>query len=478
MNLRGRFTVALVGFSLILTAAGSVLAWRVTSRALEDELDEKLLTVAGAAADVGLVGGDLVNLRPGDEASGLWSAYHQRLAPLKEYVEIAYVFGRRGEALVTSEPADSIPIGVPLRFLPAYASEVELAWATGEATTPLFRGGDGRLYKYGFKRLDGSEAMLGVLARADFLDPLERLRRALFLGALLAVILAGVLAYVLAGGIVRPLERLSRAALRIQRGRWDRSVEEARGDEVGRLSRAMERMRLGILQRDEQLRLMLAQVAHEIRNPLGGLELFASAAMEADDPDERRRLLERVGTEVEGLNAIINDFLTFARPLEPQARMHDLREPLRLAAELAGLELRGEGCELVLTLPDEPLLGVADPDHVKRAILNLLKNAADAGTRVWLTAWWQGGEAVVSVVDDGPGISAELRDRVFEAFVTDKERGAGLGLAIVKRLAETNGARVAIGDPVESRAAGDPIPEGGNGAEFRVYFPGSEEFPT
>ena len=65
----------------------------------------------------------------------------------------------------------------------------------------------------------------------------------------------------------------------------DEPVREERGGELGRLSRAMERMREGILHRDEQLRLMLAQVAHEIRNPLGGLELFASAAAETGDAE-------------------------------------------------------------------------------------------------------------------------------------------------------------------------------------------------
>ena len=99
-------------------------------------------------------------------------------------------------------------------------------------------------------------------------------------------------------------------------------------------------MRQGILERDEQLRLMLAQVAHEIRNPLGGLELFASAAADTDDPVERRRLMDRVRSEVAALNAIIDDFLAFARPLSPTREAPDLREPLREAAELARAELR------------------------------------------------------------------------------------------------------------------------------------------
>ncbi len=123
----------------------------------------------------------------------------------------------------------------------------------------------------------------------------------------------------------------------------DEPVATERGQEMGRLSRAMERMRRGIQERDEQLRLMLAQVAHEIRNPLGGLELFASAASETEDAAERDRLIQRVRTEVSGLNGIIDDFLTFARPLAPSRGPTDLREPLREAVELARAEVDRRG---------------------------------------------------------------------------------------------------------------------------------------
>lgn len=478
MSLRRKFALSLVAFSLLLAISGSVMAWRVMGRALEEELDEKLHWVAGAAEAGGIDGSAAQELRPGDEGSFLWRGYHARLVDLTAYVDEAYIFRRGGEALVTSLPAPEVPIGTFLRELDFHRPAIERAWEAGWATTEAFTGPEGRLFKYGFKRLGESDAMLAVLAQTDFLEPLTRLQRTLLAGALVGAGLAALLAYLLATNIVHPLERLSRAAIRIQRGRWDRPVGEERGDELGRLARAMERMRQGILHRDEQLRLMLAQVAHEIRNPLGGLELFTSAALEADDPEERRRLLERVRTEVSALNGIIDDFLAFARPLEPDTRLHDVRQPLREAAELMGLEMRHDGAELRIELPSDPLMARADPDHLKRIVLNLLKNAAEAGTRVRLAAWWQNGEVVVSIADDGPGVPFELRERIFEPFVTDKEKGAGLGLAIVRRIAQTNGARVELRDPDAEPEHGAEHPFGGNGAEFRVYFPGSEELPV
>jgi signal transduction histidine kinase len=141
------------------------------------------------------------------------------------------------------------------------------------------------------------------------------------------------------------------------------------------------------------------------------------------------------------------------------------------------MQIAWDGGTLTTTLPDEPLLARADPDHVKRAVLNLLQNAAQAGQHVWLDAWWQNGEAVVSVSDDGPGVREELRERVFEPFVTDREQGAGLGLAIVKRVLESNGARVVLVGPEGTGTPGAPARAVGAGAEFRVYFQGSEDLP-
>lgn len=467
MSLRRQFILVLVAFSVCLTAVGGWVAWQETSRTLERELDEKLRWVAGAAAEVGFQGNLLLSLLPGSETTQEWTGTYERLRRLLRYASAVYLFDRQNRALVTTEGPEELPVGTPIFFLELYGPELEQAWATGEASTPLFLGLDGRYYKYGLVRLGSDDVMMAILMRADYLEPLEALRQRILLGSALAAVIAAAVAGLLATTIVEPLERLSRVALRIQRGRLAEPVREERGEELGRLSRAMERMRLGIIQRDEQLRLMLAQVAHEIRNPLGGLELFASAAMDSEDPEERTRLLGRVRYEVEALNQIINDFLIFARPMAPNSQLHDLRQPLREAADLVQAELRRNGASLEVELPEGELMARADPDHLKRIALNLLRNAAEVADRVTLRAWMDRGEAVVSVSDDGPGIAPELRDRIFEPFVTDKEKGAGLGLAIVKRLTEANRGRVELA----SRSAG-------GGAEFRLYFTGSEDLPA
>lgn len=463
MSIRRQFVLVLAIFAVTLTGVGGWVTWRLTSGALEHELDEKLRLAGGAAAAVGLDGSFVLNLEPGDP----WlNAYSQRLWELRRYVADAYIFRRDGTLLVSTEDPKVMATGAKLRAIEPYPEELERAWTTGDATTPLFRGLDGRYYKYGFIRLQQSDAMLAVVMRAEFLEPLASFRRTILVGTMAAGLLAALIAAGLATTIVEPLESLSVVALRIQRGRLDEAVETERSDEIGRLARAMERMRQGIVARDDQLRLMLAQVAHEIRNPLGGVELFATAAAEAEDPEERRRLLDRVRAEIGGLNRIVDDFLSFARPMEPEPVVHDVRGPLEEAAELARREIEVRDGRLDVELPGEPLGARADPDHVKRLTLNLLRNAGQAGMRVRLRAERRDSEVLISVRDDGPGVPSDLRERIFEPFVSDKEQGAGLGLAIVRRLAEANGGRVELVElvePVEAEGAG-------TGAEFRVYF--------
>lgn len=433
-------------------------------------MDRRLEAVAGAFAAAGLRAQDLLNIEPGDEGNDqtLWWPNYHKLMGLTRWVDAAYVFRSNNTVLVSTEGVP-LRVGTRLRWLDGYQAELQQAWLEGSATTPQFVGEDGRLYKYGFVRVENHDAMLGVLIQAEFLEPLIRLQTALILAGMLAVLAAVFLAGLLAANVVRPIERLSRVAIRIQRGRMSEPVATESGKELGRLSRAMERMRRGIMQRDEQLRLMLAQVAHEIRNPLGGLELFTSAASESEDPVERKRLLDRVRAEIRDLNDIIDDFLTFARPMRPGPELHDVRAAILEAGELVEMELHQRDGALEVLLPDHPLLAQADPEHVKRVVLNLVRNAAEAGSRVQVEGTSVRGEVVVAVRDDGPGVPEELREKIFQPFVSEKEKGAGLGLAIVERVAMANGGRVRLMSREETNV--------GWGAEFRVYFNGSEEFP-
>jgi signal transduction histidine kinase len=469
VSLRSRFILVFVTFSLVVTAVVGFVSWSIARKALDEELDHRLVDVAGAAAETGLQSSLVLALEPGDDTLFAWRSTHQKLLSLRRYVDGAYIVDGQGRALVTDASADSIPIGAPLRFLEPHTAELQRARTLGRATTPSFQY-QGRAYKYGFVQLEHTPVVLAVLMQSNFLQPVATLRRTLFVGALFAALLAAGLGALLAAGVIEPLERLSRSALRIGRGQMREQIAPEQGVEVGQLALAMERMRAAVVERDEQLRLMVAQVAHEIRNPLGGLELFAAAAADADDPVERRRMIRRIRDEVAALNHIISEFLLFARPVRVSPELVDVRAPLQEAADLVAGEVLARAGAFEVALPAEPLVARVDPEHLKRATLNLLRNAAQAGQHVLLEAGWRNGEVVISVLDDGPGVAPEQRERIFEPFVTDKEKGAGLGLAIVKKVVESMGGRVEVA-PADR-------PQHGTGARFSLYFPGSEDLPS
>jgi signal transduction histidine kinase len=440
MPLRHRLAAAFVLFAAAALGVGGWLVYTSTRGLLERGLDEKLEAVAVAASSG--IDGDLVSqLRPGDEQTRLFQAYAARLRELAPVSASAFIFDSAGGLLVASWPGPAV--GDRVHSLDLYEAEIEEAWATGTATTTLFQDEEGRWYKLGFARLDDGPAVLAVSMPASFLEPLERLRDQMISFALVALAAIALAAAILSRGLTRALEQLSAAARRIGEGQYGEPVPAGAGGEVGQLARALEEMRVAIIRREEELRLMLAQVAHEIRNPLGGIELFAGAAADGLSPDdERRGHLEKIRSEAQELDRVITDFLTFARPQEPALRKIDLRAPLEEAAAMIGdagaLDVRVE-------VPDEPLHVVADPDQVKRIAVNLLRNAvAVAQQRVVLAAAADGERVSLTVRDDGPGIAEEVHDRIFQPFFTTRADGAGLGLAIVRKLAEANGGSVAF----------------------------------
>ena len=441
MPLRHRLALAFVVFAVAALGVGGWMVYRSTRSLLEHELDDRLQAVALAAAS-GLDGELVSQLRPGDEGGRLFQAYGSRLRSLAPVSSRAFVVDTAGRLLVSSWSGGEV--GEAVHALSLYGAELKKARESGTSSTTLFRGEGGRWYKLGFAKLEGGPALLAVEMPARFLDALGALRNRMITFAAVALVAVVLVAALLSRQLTAALEALADSARRIGEGEWRTPVSTGAGREVGQLARAMEEMRIAIVRREEELRLMLAQVAHEIRNPLGGIELFAGAAAEDLPPDDERRAhLERIRSEARELDRVIGEFLAFARPQPPDVRRVDLREPLteatRVMATVAG------DVKVELGLPAEPIWVEVDPEQVKRIALNLLHNGVVAAkSRVRLSASSEGSRVSFSVTDDGPGVPEAIRERIFEPFFTTRADGAGLGLAIVRRLADANDGRVEL----------------------------------
>lgn len=192
---------------------------------------------------------------------------------------------------------------------------------------------------------------------------------------------------------------------------------------------------------------MAAMLAHEIRNPLGSMELFAGLLRrEIAGDDDALSLLDRLTSGIAAINNVVANYLVFTKELKPARIRFDAIPLLADAMALARAPLDAQGVSVTVTLPDEPRFILGDRELLRQAVLNLVRNGAQAmpdGGSFSLTTRTavdeSGRRLEIIVADTGPGVPPEVRDKVFDPFFTTKESGAGLGLAIVSQVAGVHG---------------------------------------
>ncbi|HEX8749184.1 MAG TPA: ATP-binding protein [Pyrinomonadaceae bacterium] len=209
---------------------------------------------------------------------------------------------------------------------------------------------------------------------------------------------------------------------------------------------------------------MAATVAHEVKNPLSAIKSIAQVMREDKHlAAEYERDLSLIVGETDRLNRSVTQLLSFARTAPPDAAPVRLDEAVRAVLELFRMEAGGRGVRLEWHAITDAEIGGAEASALRDALANLLTNAMQAtpaGGQVRVEAGRAGEELLIEVVDNGAGIKAELRERIWEPFFTTKQRGTGLGLAIVrKRMEEVGGSAVMVS------------PREGEGARFLLRLP-------
>ena len=317
------------------------------------------------------------------------------------------------------------------------------------------------------------------------------------IGGTLLALLAGL---ALADRAMRPIASLTALARDITETRDPsrRMPVRAADDEVGELARTMDAMlealdseRAARERAFERQREFVADASHELRTPLtsvqANLELL-QASLPAVAAEDRHAVDSALGS-TRRMSRLVSDLLLLARAdagRRTARTVVDLAE-IATAARDEVEPLLGEHT-LNFELADElPVEG--NPDELHRLVLNLLENAArhtPEGTTIWLLARREGGDAVVEVSDDGPGISPELTEHLFKRFVrgqgpadTSGSGGTGLGLAIVRAVAESHGGSVEAGaSPHGGASFVARLPLAGPGSERASRSgPGAEAEP-
>jgi signal transduction histidine kinase len=284
--------------------------------------------------------------------------------------------------------------------------------------------------------------------------------------------------------LIRPILHLNQSIKRAGRGDLSVRATTSRGDEVGELSRAFNRMmdeleearemeqtRQSQLAHTEKMAAvgsLAAGVAHEVNNPLGGiLTCIESMREHPDDVEMHERYLQLIHDGLKRIEHIVANLLDFSRQrqmvLEPTSLNHSLRHVIDLVK--FQLERGSVAVEMDLDA-DEPLV-MADHFQMEQLFLNLVLNALqsmpDGGT-LSLRTRRRHDSVVVEVRDSGAGIPEEIRDRIFDPFFTTREvgEGTGLGLAVSDSIVAAHGGMIEVESSV------------GKGTVFRVAFPALE----
>jgi signal transduction histidine kinase len=447
---RRRFALAAALPALASLAVMALVADRLARRALEDELAARLVAAAKAGA-AALPADRVVRLAPGDEGTRTYGHVRSRLESVASATGTR-LFVVRPDRTALADSAGRARIGEPLLTLERDRLEIgEAAAGRAVASAFLFEGSDGRLYKTGYAPLARPSgevvAVVGADGTAASFETLRRFRRLLATVAVLGAVLGALVAALAALSVTRPLVRITEAARRIAHGDLETPLwKRTRKDEIGTLRDTIEEMRKALHARDAERETLLAGIAHEVRNPLGALDLFAGLLAEELAGTPQASHVARVRSELASLSKVVEEFLDYARARPPVRESVDLGLLLAEVAEVAGplaaerqvsLDVEGSGNAR------------ADREQLRRAAVNLVRNAVEAAppaSAVEVIARAHDGEATIEVRDRGPGLDRAARASLFRPFFTTKPKGTGLGLALAKKVADSHGGSLALED--------------------------------
>jgi two-component system sensor histidine kinase BaeS len=311
-------------------------------------------------------------------------------------------------------------------------------------------------------------ALVVATPKTEIASGLRRLLERLGLALIGGIVAAAVLGWYLSRRITRPVLALSKATDEIARGHYDVYIPEVPGGgEIGHLSQRFREMAARLGEAEQQERNFLMSVSHELRTPLTAIRGHVDALREgvAADPVVRAASLDMIASETTRLERLVGDVLDLAK-LEAHrftllSEEVDMERLCEQAYAAYGEEARRRGIDYEKRFDASPTI-VTDGDRVLQIISNLLSNAfrwTPDGGKVELGLAATNGRISVAVDDNGPGVPAAERERIFRPFWSRDDSGTGLGLAIAHELA------VALGGRIELET------EPGEGSRFELVLP-------
>jgi len=412
---------------------------------LERERAAEVATLAHEAAPYALANSDLV----------------RKLLGTTGVTTVAVKTGGVRRLVLSGRTGGATPAYINLSAGPS-VSWLLAPWATLAGAPDRFIRADARP-RFRLPSAPGDEIVEIVVPAEPLKDDLQAyLVRTLAVSLVISLTGGGLVYLALSAFIVRPMRRVTRS---IERFRADPSNPDAapevtgRHDEIGRVEEELARMQDEVRQalrsraRLAALGEGVAKISHDLRNMLTSAQIASERLATSGDP-KVAKALPRLERALDRALSLAENVLNYGRSEEPPsaARRILLAPAIEAAAEDAGLTPEGVRLE---SLASAGFQIAVDPEQLHRILVNLMRNARQAiegvenrGGRgvVRVSAGREGGETVVRVTDDGPGLNQRARQRLFQPFAgSASSGGAGLGLAISRELAQANGGILELG---------------------------------
>lgn len=321
---------------------------------------------------------------------------------------------------------------------------------THSVTSLPFKGDDGNWYLWGFRRLT-ENLWLAIRESASKMEEVDKLAATFIYIGTAGIFITLMLSTLIAKSISRPVDKLAEYSLQIGEGKFDIKLPAGMKGEFEVLASAMNKMKndlsrsyLELAENQNEKEKMLAQIAHEIRNPLGGIELLAGLTKE--DLQKRgmnTEYIEKIIGEVYALKKLITSFLEYGKPVPANPEQCNIGIITDEALSNFTDQLKKKNLTVEKKINMETIY--FDKGHLKQIFMNIFTNSIelmDSGGSIIIESYSEKNNWKIVITDNGPGIPAENISSIFEPFFTTKKNGTGLGLAVCKKLCSENKADI------------------------------------
>jgi len=451
MKLRPRILILMVSLLLVVLTSLAVPLYWYTRSALEDELDQHLVTILRMVS--ANIDRELISLLAAEpDLNRVRQAVELNLA--NQVVE-----GIRGVALYRA--------GRQLAYTGALPIEKAQILTTGNAAgqpviSDLYRIDDSGYIKSGTIDiiLADQQITIAVWVGADFMTFVDQLIGSLFWIFILTIIAAISLAFIFSRSLIRPVIRLADYTEAISKNIYTEPVYLNRRDELGTLNTALVDMHHEIRNNEQQNKELLSSIAHEIKNPLGGIEIY-TGLLEEELPDnaDHKEYLSKIISELQNLKRIILEYLDYARPPKSNLQYQKIDTIISDAVSILKPELEMKNIHCNIAGEGQV---VTDESKMRRVLVNLLKNSIEAVERdgqIDISIDEDSENVKIAIRDDGEGIAEAVKAKIFQPHYSTRDRGYGLGLAIVSTIIDELNGTIVVKSEINQ------------GAEFLITLP-------